>query len=109
MRALRDREGKLVGNQRFRHFELIVENVGAALVADRENVAEALSREKRAARRLAFDDRIGDDCGGMNDNVVDHVGPAICPREHALDRGEEPLLEIAGGRSVLSTQNRPSW
>src|SRR5215510_14747508 len=72
----------------------------ADLTADLEDVAEAARHQHSHARRLALDDRVRRDGGG-----VDHGGhvaaSGLALREAALQRGHEALRRVLGGREHL--------
>ena len=64
------------------------------LVADAQDVAEALGDQQRGRLPLALDQRVGDDGRGVDDHPVDLARREARGREHGVDAGEESFDEI---------------
>jgi hypothetical protein len=95
-RALGDAERHLARDQRLGKLDLRIEHLVAMLVADGEDVAEALGDEQSSAGSLALDDRIGDDGRRVHQHIGDGSGRDAGGLQHGVQRGEEPDFQAFG-------------
>ena len=105
IQPLLDLEAEIARHQRGRLFEVDVVERRPDLSADLQHVAEALGRDERGARGLAFDQRVGGD-GGAVHQVGNGVRSDVSIRQDALDRVEESAGGIGGRRGDLRDSGR---
>ncbi len=105
--AFVDLEGQMAWDQRLGELDLRVVHLVAMLVADREDVGEALGDDERGGRPLALDQGIGDQGGGVHDHPFDAFGTYAGLGQDQVDAAEEAFREVVMGGERLVDGDRP--